>query len=538
MRSRDTLFVRIETDASALTQRVRPSRNRGCLGILCGALTLGATAGCTRQPPADASIDTGIDAQSRPDDGSTPSDAAPSDVVGDLPEDGDAGRSDSGARPPWDPTLPPASAWVAPAGFRSARVIVHAHSVHSHDACDGEPYVDGGVNEPCLQSFRAALCRTRIDAVFLTEHSSLLAEGPFERAMQTRPGDETETEGGRTVGYRIVCGDGHRVLVVPGAENELMPIALREHPRPLDGRTLIDTYRASSPEAIQRFREAGGFVVLSHAEQKEVPLAVSLRFDGTELYNVHANLDPRIAGPFLGEDIGAFFSDIPRFINPAFGTEPDLLFLGLFRENVPDLVRWSAMWRDGQRVVGVAGSDAHENTIQQRLADGERGDSYRRVFRWFSNELLVEGTSISRASLVAALSSARARVRFEAWGVAEGFQWTVREGATSTLADGASVSLSRSPALEAVAPRVWNLPSALPVPAIRVRILRADSSDRSGWTEVATDPSMARFTPTSAGVYRAEAVITPHHARPYLPRLERYVREVPWVYGAPVRVTE
>lgn len=410
--------------------------------------------------------------------------------------------------------------------------------MHSHDACDGEPYVDGGPNEPCLQSFRAALCRTRIDAVFLTEHSSLLAEGPFERSMQTRAGDEPELESGRAVGYRITCENGHRVLVVPGAENELMPIALREHPRPLDGRSLVETYRAGTPEAVQRFREAGGFVVLSHAEQKAMPLALSLRVDGTELYNVHANLDPRIAGPFLGVDIGSFFSDIPRFINPAFGTEPDLLFLGLFRENVPDLARWSALWRDGQRVVGVAGSDAHENTIQQRLADGERGDSYRRVFRWFSNELLVEGPDVTRASLLAALTAARARVRFESWGVAEGFQWTVREGTTSSLADGASVSLARAPTLEAVAPRVWSVASSLPASAIRVRILRADGASASGWTEVATDASAARYTPSTAGVYRAEALITPNHARPYLPRLERYVREVPWVYASPIRVTD
>ncbi len=538
-RTSHTLGVQFEPGGVPYPQPVRAPRIDGRRTDFQCILALLTVAGCNRSAPQDGGIDATASLDAMADaglDASSPSgdsgpDADPSDSV----------TSDVASRPPWDPTLPPASMWGATMGYRSVRVIIHAHSVHSHDACDGDPYVDGGPNEPCLQSFRAALCRTKIDAVFLTEHSSLLAEGPFERAMQTRAGDEPEIEGGRMVGYRIVCADGHRVLVIPGAENELMPLALTQHPRPLDGRSLVDTYRTGTPAAVERFREAGGFTVISHAEQKDVALALSLRADGTELYNAHTNIDPRLASRFLGEEIGPVFADVPRFINPAFRTEPDLLFLGLFRENAPDLARWSALWRDGQRVVGVAGSDAHENSIPQRMADGERGDSYRRMFRWFSNEVLVGEPTVSRASLLAALAASRARVRFEAWGVAEGFQWSVREGATSSLADGATVSLAAAPVLEAIAPRVWALSGELPTPSIRVRILRADGgagAPASGWTEVVSDASMARVTPTAPGIYRAEALVTPHHTRPYLPRLDRYVREVPWIYAAPVRVTE
>jgi hypothetical protein len=456
----------------------------------------------------------------------------------------EAGALDDGgpALPPWPRELPAARVWGEAGGRRAARVIVHAHSVHSHDACDNAPYIDGGVNEPCLVSLRTALCHTRVDAVFLTEHAALLAQGPFERSMQLRPGDAEETEDGARVAYSFACPDAHRVLVIPGAENELMPLALRAHPQPLSGRTLEETYRSASLDAVARFRGAGGFVVLSHAEQKSVDLARSLRPDGTELYNVHANLDPRIAGPFLGVDIGEFFVDVPRFTNEAFRTEPDLLFLGLFRENVPDLVRWSALWRDGQRVVGLAGSDAHENAIPRRLSDGERGDSYRRIFRWFSNELMVEGP-FTRRSLLAALAASRARVRFEAWGVAEGFRWTLATadgdgGRDERVADGERASLAERVTLEVVAPTVHALDPSLPAPAIRVSILRANGDDPTGWTEVASDARLARHTPLSPGVFRAEARITPHHAGPYLPRLERYVREVPWIYSAPTVVTE
>jgi hypothetical protein len=145
-------------------------------------------------------------------------------VVDDIP------RDTGPPRPAWPHILPVASTLGEFRGFHTARAIIHSHSVHSHDACDGNPYVDGGVNEPCLQDFRTAACAAHIDANFLTEHAGLMADGPFERVLQLRAGDEPIMEGGELIGYRIVCADGHRTTVLPGAENELMPLALRHHP--------------------------------------------------------------------------------------------------------------------------------------------------------------------------------------------------------------------------------------------------------------------------------------------------------------------
>lgn len=53
---------------------------------------------------------------------------------------------------------------------------------------------------------------------------------------------------------------------------------------------------------------------------------------------------------------------------------------------------------------------------------------------------------------------------------------------------------------------------------------------------MASDPRDLRFTVTDAGVYRAQADIVLHHARPYFSRLERYVREGPWIDAGAVRV--
>jgi hypothetical protein len=376
--------------------------------------------------------------------------------------------------------------------------------------------------------------------VFLTEHSSKMAEGTFERVMQQRAGDEEVRENGALVGYWIACDAAHRTLVLPGAENELMPLALTRHPEPIAGASLVDTYRSATDEAIARFRAADGFVVVSHAEQKPRERVVAMRPDGVELYNLHANIDPRIATPFLAVNIGAELAEIWRFRSPSGRHTPDWFFLGIFRENAPDLLRLSDLWRDGQTVAGIAGSDAHENSIPALLADGERGDSYRRVFRWFSNAVMYR-PPLSRTSIVEALRAARARVFFEAWGSPSGFSFTVRTDADASgaaVADGLTVSLrGGSVTLSVEPPALLDLPAGAPQPTIRVRLLRADERAASGWSN-ATEPSEAsqQLPVDSPGIYRAEALITPHHARAYLPRLGEWIREVPWIYSAPIRI--
>lgn len=260
------------------------------------ALALGCTSSNPPAPQLDASAANDLGA-------SDASDAAPP---------VDLGEEDVPPAPPaWPRDLLPARVMGEARGFRAVRAIVHAHSVHSHDACDGRPYVDGGPNEPCLQSFRAALCRTKIDVIFLTEHDSLMATVPFPTVLQMRSGDEPVMEAGQLVGSRIACPDGHRVLLLPGAENDLMPIALRRHPDMLNG-NLADAYNANNPAAVQRFREAGALVAIPHVEQRSIEYLREIGPDVLEVYNVHANLDPRIAGPHLGYNVGPALADILR----------------------------------------------------------------------------------------------------------------------------------------------------------------------------------------------------------------------------------
>lgn len=478
------------------------------------ALALGCTSSNPPAPPVDAS---------------TPNDLGVTDA--NAPVDVEA--EDVPPPPPaWPRDLPRAQVMGEARGFRAVRAIIHAHSVHSHDACDGVPYRDGGPNEPCLQSFRSAVCRSHIDVMFLTEHDGLMATVPYETVLQMRPGDEPVMEGGQLVGSRIACPDGHRVLLLPGAENDLMPIGLRRHPDLLNG-SLADAYNANNPAAVRRFREAGALVAIPHVEQRSIEYLREIQPDIVEIYNVHANLDPRIAGPHLGFNVGPALADILRFQRAGTGLDPEFLFMVFFQESSNDLRKWATLLAEGRRIPGIAASDAHENVLPVALTDGERGDSYRRVFRWFSNELWVQG-ELTRESAMEALRQSRMFVAFEAFGTPIGFSYTAQTGAR-VREIGEEIPLTEAPVLRVTRPTVHALNPALPVPTTRLRVLRAE---RSGdWTEVAAaDTGDVSFTPTTAGVYRAEVRITPNHVRPYLPGLERVVREVPWVYSSPIFV--
>jgi hypothetical protein len=489
----------------------------GTLGI--SGLSIALLAACTSAtpPPADAASDITTDL-------TAPADAADATV-------------DAKVLPPWPHELPAASAMGSPRGLTTARVIVHSHSVHSHDACDGNPYVDGGPNEPCLQSFRRAMCRARIDAVFLTEHAGLMAEGSFERVMQTRAGDEPVMEGGALVGYWTRCDDGHRTLWLPGAENELMPLGLRRHPDRVNG-SLDAAYHADDAAGAQRFREAGALVAVAHVEQRSIEELRAVRPDIVEVYNVHANLAPNIAlqaNPVANN--GQALVDTLRFIGRSNPLEPDLAFLAFFAENTSDLGKWAQLWGDGRNVPGVAASDAHENTFTAVMSDGERGDSYRRIFRFFSNEVLVRG-ALTRESVMASLARGSAYVAFEALGTPVGFSCAARTRDGMSHEMGSTVRMADAPSLVLRGPALHAPLAGAPTPRVEMRVYRAEG-DRWTMAQRWEDPAAMgdiQWVIPAAGVYRVEVRMVPEHARAYLPGMEQLVRDVPWIYGNPIRV--
>ena len=127
----------------------------------------------------------------------------------------------------WDKCLPDLQFLApSPSGLSWQRSIIHLHSPYSHDARDGNGYVDGVLNEACLADLRYALCETHIDVAFLTDHPAHAAEATLKDLLLTQAGDAVIAPYGQPIGNQITCPNGHIVQWYPGVEDELMPLAL------------------------------------------------------------------------------------------------------------------------------------------------------------------------------------------------------------------------------------------------------------------------------------------------------------------------
>lgn len=457
-----------------------------------------------------------------------------------APADGgtDAGPPDAGpidAGPPWTAAdLPPLEDLGEVRGRRLARSIVHLHSPLSHDACDGEGWVDGALADAtCLANLRAALCTLKIDAAMLTDHAPHVNEVAIADGLWMEAGDQPVTNAaGDVIGSRMACADGHRVLVTVGSENALMPVALERHVLDTtDLAALEAAYDESTPAAVDAFRAAGALVMVAHSEGRAIDSFRMLLPDGMEIYNTHANLAPDIREEDLGLEPLGYLTDLLEFTDGRNRLPPDLMWLSFFVENQNALDKWDTLLAEGARLTGFAGNDAHENTFPEPMADGERGDSFRRLMRWSSNHLLVDDLEL--ASVRDALATGRLYVVFEIFGTPVGFDFVADDaGMAREMGEDAIVGAT----LRVVRPVVaTGQPGSDAPPPMRLRILR---STATGAVEVASgDGAMLEHVATEPGPYRAEVRITPDHMRPYLGRFaDRFVREHVWIYSNPIFV--
>ena len=465
-------------------------------------------AGAGAPPPIDAvSRDMSDDRDVEP--------SSPDSVAGSAPVDAGP-MADAGPVFRARPRNPPASSLEAPRGFTLARGLIHMHSVFSHDACDGMPlFDDGSPNAACHQRFRDAMCHNRHDFVLLTDHPDSVAERTLIEALYHQPGDTTETLDGALVGNRIHCDDGHTVWLSAGSEGDLMPVLFRQMPEP-------GLLRDRSPDAIARLkREAGALVLQAHMERFDGPTAAAWDLDGQEIYNIHANLDPR------GTVLGGVMPDIARLLGAGFdGPHPDLWFTGIFRPGEAALATWD--WTIARTaMLGFAGSDTHENVpLPIDTGDGERIESYRRIGGWFSNRLLLDGP-VGYASVRRALEAGRLYVVFDAFGLADGFDvhaltadgQVVEMGGQATFAPGAELRIRapRAPASDRIEVRVYRVTEA-------GRTLLSTTTDAELLVE-----------PPGPGAYRVEVWSTPAHLGPEMGVLaDDFVRHQPWIYANPI----
>ncbi|HVK68382.1 MAG TPA: hypothetical protein VM694_28185 [Polyangium sp.] len=432
----------------------------------------------------------------------------------------------------WDKLATPSDVALGPVrGFTQARGIIHSHSPYSHDACDGKGLDDSGVpRTDCVANLRRGMCDAAEDFVFLTDHAAHMADAEFPSLLFIQPGDEPILGAdGAPLGNYIACGDGRRVLVTAGNENTFMSVGLERH-LPGDPATRRATYEGEDASTVDAMHEAGALVFVAHTESRTPEWLASMPFDGVEVYNVHAAIDPDIRKDYLGlEAYGGGASILPFTRQDDDGPQPDLAFLGFFEELPIYGQRWDALLAT-RNVTGIAGTDVHENSFPGVLRDGERGDSYRRLMRWFSNIALVDGP-ITPTSVKAALAAGRSYVAFEILGAPAGFDFHAETNGAVVEMGGQAPAGST---IVARAPKVHNIDPAVTAPTISMRLLRIDASG----TTIAAEGDTIRLENAPSGAYRVEVRILPTHLRPHVGDTgEGYIRERLWILANPIRIS-
>lgn len=408
-------------------------------------------------------------------------------------------------------------------GFLDRKGLVHAHSVNSHDACDGNPRPNGVPDPVCLAELKKAFCATKLDFSFMTEHSESLNDIDFRDVLLS----ETYVErGGAPVAGWSACEGSDPVMVLAGGEygspiGPLMPVGIERHIGPT-AQERQAAYGGQTADAINQVKSIGGVSLVAHTEDWTVENLTTLPLDGFEMFNLHANA---IAG--ASELIGLLGKIDDEGVRLP---HPDLVFVSVVNEDPAYLSRWGSVLARGAKRVTTMGSDCHRNTFRQILADGDRVDSYRRVMGWFSNHLLVQPGPDGKWDdllLKEALRSGRLYGVFDMLGSPVGFEYY--SGASemgAEVAVGATLHVS-VPALDRLDPKVE-------APVITARLLRAKEG---GWDVVATSTSAIDHVADTAGAYRAEIRIKPRHLKPYLGDEEAIAEaDLIWIYGNAIYV--
>ncbi len=440
--------------------------------------------------------------------------------------------------PSWHPgTVYPAEGAVA-RGFVDVRGLVHAHSVYSHDACDGVPVLEDGHYDPvCFDDFRRGLCQSGHDFVFLTDHGDRFQDNEFPDVLLYRDdlGDELVEREGNPVANRITCDDGHHVVVIAGSENGLMPVGIEHHVS--DDPAVRDAlYGPVTDEAAAALRDVGAVILLAHPEDYTVEQLKQMPLDGFEMFNLHANTE--LNAGFALDLLVRANDDDPGL------PHPDLLVLSIMSEDPRYLERWGRVLASGKRVSSTMGTDCHRNTFRTILADGERADSYRRMMIAFSNHLRVTAGDdgvVDDADLKDALRRGRVWGAFEVMGYPAGFDATAsKDGVVYELGDDVPAGAT----LHVDAPRVRDLDPKVEPPRIVTRVLRAVDAVE-GFVEVATTEGRSLdVVADEAGAYRVEVRMMPWHlrdelvdeARRVLDEAEAAGIDYPWVYANPFYV--
>lgn len=415
------------------------------------------------------------------------------------------------------PDLPDSSTLGSMRGYRIARTITHFHSPYSWDACDGNGMPGGTLNASCLADLKEALCRNRIDFTFLSDHPANMVN--YEMQDLLIPGTKDSLLSHKNVPYANVLGScansfsptlyvGFESLteMALGMENQLVSNPAQRNNLYNSGTLALRQQLASGANAI---------VAVPHTESKTISWIESIQPDAVEIYNFHANLDPKIRQQSLGLPP---FSDLPGVItylvDPFHQMVPDLGFLSFLKVSPIYFQMWDTLIQDGYKVTGIGGTDSHENVLPIIVSDGERMDAHRRIARMMSNHFLVQ--NMTTPDIKNAIKAGRGWVVFEGLGSPQGMDFyattggtTINVGETASIQNGLAQVEVKCPSLNSQSPQG----SESPIITINIKRVLPGGTDQV----VATAQGMdLQFNTGTSGAYRAEISIIPKHLKNYL----------------------
>lgn len=413
-----------------------------------------------------------------------------------------------------DLDLPDSSTLGSPRGYRMVRVITHDHSPYSYDACDSAGLVHDVPRADCLHDLKDALCHNRIDVLFLSDHPDKMQNFEMKDLLLIEEGDHplTGADGTPYVNQIKSCKSDFVPSLMVGFEGRVLSLGMMRHAAAtVSERTAL--YEEETPELRATLADVSEAVVMiPHTESRSLDLIRSLEPDGIEIYNVHANLDPKIRKSDLGIKP---FDHLPRILtyllDPYKSLNADYMFMQFVFVHPDYFTKWDILISEGRKIAGFGGSDSHENIFPQTASDGERLDSHRRLTRFMSNHLLVNSTD--PLSVRTALKNGRGWLVFEGLGSPVGMDLSASVDGT-VIGVGESVSLKSATATISV-----KVPSLHPKsyhgdesPEIRAVLLQVISG---GHEKVVASSSGGEisYRTTTAGAYRAEIWMRPRQLR-------------------------
>ncbi len=395
-----------------------------------------------------------------------------------------------------------------------ARVITHYHSPYSYDACDYKTKGSHLNSATCLGHLKKAMCDNHVDFLFLSDHPENMQYYEMSDLLLYEAGDELIYENGTPYANRIAyCKNGFKPTILVGFESKLMGLGLKNHISS-DIEVRKTKYAAedlATRNELQATTDA--LVFIPHTESRSVDLIESLNPDGIEIYNIHANVDPKIRKKDLKISPFEHLAGIlTHLIDPYRTLNADFMFLHFF--DIPSVYfkTWNQLIARGLKIAGIPGTDSHENIFPQKASDNERIDSHRRMTRFVSNYVITNNLEV--ASVKQALKTGSSWVVFEGFGTPTQMQFHIN----NTSQCGTTVTLAQPLLAQLTIPSLHpSSPQKNDAPEIRGSIKHIDTNGREKILLEGSQPNTTLTVPVyEPGAIRAEIMIRPKHLASFL----------------------